>query len=612
MARYDREKLLKRDKISGSEILLRTLLLEEVECVFGYPGGSVLYIYDAMHDNPDFKHILTRHEQGAVHAADGYARATGRTGVCLATSGPGATNLVTGIATAYMDSVPLVIITGNVATGLLGTDAFQEADIVGITQPVTKHSYMVRDVGELARILREAFYLANTGRKGPVLIDIPKDVSADRTEFVYPESISVKGYNPFPSVSAENVRELAAAIREAERPLLIAGAGVIHSGAEKELAELARGFGIPVASTLLGLGSFPTNDSLALGMAGMHGTAAANRAILSCDLLISVGSRFDDRLTMRLDGFAPQAKIAHIDIDAAELGKLVQSSVSVVGDARTVLSELLAELRLCGDYALPLREERPADPAWIREIEEIKRKHPLRYADSDTSLKPQYVMELIASTTGGEAIITTDVGQHQMWAAQFGQYIRPRSLITSGGLGTMGFGFPSAIGAQIGCPDSVVVSINGDGGMQMCAQELAICAINDIPVKIAVINNRTLGMIKQWQELVHDGRHSHIDLSGSPDFVKLAEAYGIKGLRASNKEEAREAWKEALEYPGPVLIDFVVDRDELVYPMVPQGMALKDMIIGEDGHGETYDRRMDKQPSGGSAEGCRNVQPARV
>lgn len=612
MARYDREKLMKKEKITGSEILLRTLLLEEVECVFGYPGGSVLYIYDAMHGNPEFKHILTRHEQGAVHAADGYARATGRTGVCLATSGPGATNLVTGIATAYMDSVPLVVITGNVATGLLGTDAFQEADIVGITQPVTKHSYTVRDVRELSRILREAFYLANTGRKGPVLIDIPKDVSSDSTEFVYPESVSIRGYIPSPPIATKNVHALAEAIRESERPLLIAGAGVIHAGAERELAELARSFGIPVASTLLGLGSFPTNDSLALGMAGMHGSVAANRAILSCDLLISVGSRFDDRLTMRLDGFAPQAKIVHIDIDAAEMGKLVQNSISVVGDARAVLSELITELMPCG-YSVTSRErERTADSAWIKELEEIKRSHPLRFTDSDVSLKPQYVIELIASTTGGEAIITTDVGQHQMWAAQFGQYIRPRSLITSGGLGTMGFGFPSAIGAQIGCPDRVVVSINGDGGMQMCAQELAICAINGIPVKIVVINNRTLGMIKQWQELVHNGRHSHIDLSGSPDFVKLAEAYGIKGLRASNKAEAREAWKEALEYPGPVLIDFVVDRDELVYPMVPQGMALKDMIIGGDGDGKTYDRRMDQQSGGGSAESRRVVQPSRV
>lgn len=381
MARYDREKLMKKERISGSEILLRTLLLEEVECVFGYPGGSVLYIYDAMHGNPEFKHILTRHEQGAVHAADGYARATGRTGVCLATSGPGATNLVTGIATAYMDSVPLVVITGNVATGLLGTDAFQEADIVGITQPVTKHSYTVRDVRELSRILREAFYLANTGRKGPVLIDIPKDVSSDSTEFVYPESVSIRGYIPSPPIATKNVHALAEAIRESERPLLIAGAGVIHAGAERELAELARSFGIPVASTLLGLGSFPTNDSLALGMAGMHGSVAANRAILSCDLLISVGSRFDDRLTMRLDGFAPQAKIAHIDIDAAEMGKLVRNSISMVGDARAVLSELITELKPCG-YSVTSRE-RTAGSAWIKELEEIKRSHPLRYADSD-------------------------------------------------------------------------------------------------------------------------------------------------------------------------------------------------------------------------------------
>ncbi|MFC0214492.1 biosynthetic-type acetolactate synthase large subunit [Paenibacillus chartarius] len=572
------------ETISGSEILLRTLLKEGVECVFGYPGGAVLYIYDAMHGNPEFRHVLTRHEQGAIHAADGYARSTGKTGVCLATSGPGAVNLLTGIATAYMDSVPIVVITGNVATDLIGTDSFQEADIVGMAQPVTKHSYFVRRAADLASTLREAFYLANTGRKGPVLVDIPKDVSAEHTEFVYTqESITVNGYEPYPDVDMEEVRRLAQAIRSAERPLIIAGAGVLHAGAEKELAALAHRERIPVTTTLLGLGGFPSGDPLALGMPGMHGTVTANRALLACDLLVAIGARFDDRVTMRLDGFAPQAAKAHIDIDAAEIGKLVPVDYALVGDAKQVLLELLDELERTPPAA-------PQDPAansgrtvaWLQELEMIRSQHPLRYRDDEDILKPQYVIEMISRTSGEDFIMTTDVGQHQMWAAQYGRFQRPRSFISSGGLGTMGFGFPSAIGAQIGNPGRLVISVNGDGGMQMCAQELAICAIHNIPVKIVVINNRTLGMIKQWQELVYDGRHSHIDLSGSPDFVKLAEAYGVKGLRAATKEEADRVWQEALATPGPVLIDFVVDRDELVYPMVPQGKALQDMITGEE------------------------------
>jgi acetolactate synthase I/II/III large subunit len=568
-----------KELISGSEILLRTLLKEGVECVFGYPGGAVLYIYDAMHGNAEFRHVLTRHEQGAIHAADGYARATGRTGVCLATSGPGAVNLLTGIATAYMDSVPLVVITGNVATELMGTDAFQEADIVGMAQPVTKHSYLVRRAGDLAGTLREAFYLANTGRKGPVLVDIPKDVSAELAEFHYPESdIVVPGYDPKPLVDREEVRRLAEAIRSSAKPLIVAGAGVLHAGAEEELVTLARGEQIPVTTTLLGLGGFPSSDPLALGMPGMHGTYTANQALLGCDLLVAIGARFDDRVTMRLDGFAPQAAKAHIDIDAAEIGKLVPVDYALVGDAKQVLQALLHELKT---IEVP-SEQSSRTLAWLQELETMRSQHPLRYRESTETLKPQYVIEMIYRMSGDDLILTTDVGQHQMWAAQYGRFERPRSFISSGGLGTMGFGFPSAIGAQIGCPDRLVVSVNGDGGMQMCVQELAICAIHHIPIKIVVINNRTLGMIKQWQELIYEGRHSHIDLSGSPDFVKLAEAYGVKGLRAETKEEAEQAWTEALRTPGPVLIDFVVDRNELVYPMVPQGKALRDMLTGEE------------------------------
>ncbi|WP_211326552.1 biosynthetic-type acetolactate synthase large subunit [Paenibacillus flagellatus] len=565
-----RQKLLQPDVISGSEILLRSLLLEGVDCVFGYPGGAVLYIYDAMHGNPDFKHLLTRHEQGAIHAADGYARSTGKVGVCIATSGPGATNLVTGIATAYMDSVPLVVITGNVATQFIGTDAFQEADITGITMPITKHSYLVRKVEDLPRIIHEAFHIANTGRKGPVLIDIPKDVSALKTKFVYPETIDIRGYNPTVQPNKLQVDKLLQAIQEAERPVIIAGGGVVYANAAPELIEFVDKTQIPITTTLLGLGGFPSGHELWMGMPGMHGTYTANQAIQNADLIISIGSRFDDRVTMNLDGFAPNVKkIAHIDVDPAEIGKNVKTDIPVVGDVKAVL-------RIANEKAKPA----PAKE-WIAEIAAMKRQFPLKYKDSDDELKPQFVIEMINETTKGEAIVTTDVGQHQMWAAQYYKFQNPRSFISSGGLGTMGFGFPSAIGAQMGNPDKLVVSINGDGGMQMCAQELAICAINNIPVKVVIINNQVLGMVRQWQEIIYDNRYSHIDLAGSPDFVKLAEAYGVKGLRATTKEEARKAWQEALDTPGPVVIDFVVPKGENVFPMVTAGSTLSQMILGD-------------------------------
>lgn len=562
-----RAELLQPDVISGSEILLRSLLLEGVECVFGYPGGAVLYIYDAMHGNPDFNHLLTRHEQGAIHAADGYARSTGKVGVCIATSGPGATNLVTGIATAYMDSVPLVVITGNVATTAIGTDAFQEADITGITLPITKHNYLVRDVKDLARVIHEAFHIANTGRKGPVLIDIPKDVSAELTRFEYPTEVNIRGYNPTIQPNRLQLDKLLQAIDRAEKPVILAGGGVVYSGAHEELIEFVNKTRIPTITTLLGLGGFPSNHELWLGMPGMHGTYTANKALQGCDLLIGIGARFDDRVTMRVDGFAPNATIAHIDVDPAEIGKVVNTAIPCVGDVKAVLS-ILNE-----------KAKKANSEAWIAHLKQLQEQYPLTYTDSDTELKPQYVIEMINETTKGEAIITTDVGQHQMWAAQYYRFNHPRAWITSGGLGTMGFGFPSAIGAQMGNPDRLVVSINGDGGMQMCSQELAICAINNIPVKIVVINNQVLGMVRQWQEIIYDNRYSHIDLAGSPDFVKLAEAYGVKGLRATNKEEARRAWQEALDTPGPVLIDFVVRKEENVYPMVTQGNTIDDMLM---------------------------------
>jgi acetolactate synthase-1/2/3 large subunit len=485
---------------------------------------------------------------------------------------PGATNLVTGIATAQMDSTPLVVVTGNVALSAMGTDAFQEADIIGMTLPITKHSYLVRRTEDIPRIVREAFYLASTGRKGPVLIDLPKDVSARRIPFRYwDRPIEIPGYRPKPEPDLAALEEVLAAIGRAERPLILAGGGVVHAGAHEELARFVRRTGIPVATTLFGIGGFSGADEHWLGMAGMHGTYAANMALQHCDLLLGFGVRFDDRVTMRADGFAPRARIVHLDIDPVEIGRTVTPALSCVGDLKDMLAILS---RRAATAPGPLGR-------WRDEIRRWQAAHPLRYAAGGSGLKPQAVIELISETTSGQAIVTTDVGQHQMWTAQFYRFRTPRSFITSGGMGTMGFGLPAAVGAQTAFPDRTVVSINGDGGIQMCAQELAVCAVNRIPVKIAVINNQVLGMVRQWQEIIYDGRYSHIDLAGSPDFVKLAEAYGVKGLRARTMDEARSAWTEALRTPGPVLVDFVVDRDENVYPMVLAGQTLDRMILGD-------------------------------
>lgn len=561
--------IVQGEVMTGADALLRCLLLEEVEYVFGYPGGAVLPIYDSLYSS-HLKHILTRHEQGAIHAADGFARATGKPGVVIATSGPGATNLVTGIATAQMDSVPLVVITGNVAQSLIGTDAFQEADITGITIPITKHNFFVRNIEELPRIIKEAFHIATTGRPGPVLIDIPKDVNNASAPFYYPDTVSLRGYNPAIKPNKMQVDRLIKAIGEAEKPVIMAGGGVISAGAEKELLDFAELTGIPVICTFMGLGGFPGTHPLAIGWPGMHGNYASNQAILNCDLLIGIGNRFDDRITMgRTKEFAPNAKIIHIDVDPAEIGKNVDTYIPLVGDVKLVL-----------EAALPKASKTDNDE-WIKEIQQWKEQYPFSYS-KDGKLKPQSVIEMIYETTQGEAIITTDVGQHQMWAAQYYKFKHPRSLISSGGLGTMGFGFPAGIGAQLAHPDRTVISINGDGGFQMNLQELAIVSGHNIPVKIVILNNKCLGMVRQWQEIFYDNRYSQIDLTHSPDFVKLAEAYGVKGLRAENEEEARRVWEEALKHNGPAVVEFVIEPGENVYPMVPSGSTLDQMVMGDE------------------------------
>ena len=550
-------------KISGAEILLECLQKEGVDVIFGYPGGQVIPVYDALYDSK-IRHILVRHEQGAVHAADGYARSTGKTGVCLATSGPGATNLVTGIANAYMDSVPMVAITGQVPTTLLGSDSFQEADITGITIPITKHNYLIRDVKDLPRVIKEAFHIAGTGRPGPVLVDFAKDMQVAKHKLEYPETVDLPGYKPNYVGNARQIKEAADAILAAERPLLYVGGGIIASGAEPELAKLAELLEIPVTATLMGMTAFPSAHRLFLGMLGMHGTAAANFAVCETDLLIAVGVRFDDRVTGKIEAFAPHAKIIHIDIDPAEIGKNVRYDIPIVGDAKGVLEMLL-------ERVTPVK-----NPKWLEQIDEWKANYPLKY--EKTGLKPQMVIEAISEITKGEAIICTEVGQHQMWTAHFYRFTRPRSFVTSGGLGTMGFGFPASIGAQVGNPERLVIDIAGDGSFQMNIQELGTAVANNIPVKVVIINNFYLGMVRQWQELFFNKRYSSTIMDHNPDFVKIAEAYGAKGYRISEAQNLYDTLQEAFAAPGPVVIDCRVDREENVFPMVPAGGSIGRMI----------------------------------
>ncbi len=555
--------------MKGAQILVESLLKENVEVLFGYPGGAVLPIFDFIYDAP-LKFILTRHEQAAAHAADGYARSTGKVGVCIATSGPGATNLTTGIATAYMDSVPMVALTGQVKTSLIGNDAFQEADVTGITRSITKHNYLVKDVKELATTIKKAFYLARSGRPGPVLIDLPVDIQMQETEYVYPEEVNIRSYRPTYFGHPGQIKKALRLIYSAKRPVIIAGGGVVISGAAAELKKFAEATGIPVTTTLMGLGGFPATHPLSLGMPGMHGTMYANMAITESDLLISIGCRFDDRVTGKIDAFAPEAKIIHIDIDPTSISKNIKVDVPIVGDCKNILGQLLEEI---DPSRIPSRKN------WEKRIGEWKKKYPLTYKKSTTSIKPQYVIEEFYLQTKGKAIVSTEVGQNQMWAAQFYKIDYPRTFLSSGGLGTMGYGFPAAIGAKVGNPDKVVLDIAGDGSIQMNIQELATVSTYDIGVKIVILNNEYLGMVRQWQELFYNRRYSATPLK-NPDFVKIAEGYGVKGVRITKESQIKKAVKEILSHKGPVVADFWVEKEENVFPMVPAGESINRMIGG--------------------------------
>jgi acetolactate synthase-1/2/3 large subunit len=564
-------------KITGAQILLQSLKAEGVDTIFGYPGGAVIDIFDVMvrQFSGDFKFILVRHEQAAVHAADGYARATGRPGVCLVTSGPGGTNTVTGLATAYMDSIPLVVFTGQVPTPLIGNDAFQEADIVGITRPCTKHNYLVASIDQLATIIKEAFYIAISGRPGPVLVDLPKDVMQSKAEFIYPTKLNLTTYRPTVKAHIPSIKRAAELIRHAQRPVIYAGGGVITSGAHEELRTLAETAGFPVAMTLMGLGCFPGTHPLSLGMLGMHGTYRANMAVNNSDLLLAVGARFDDRVTGRVEDFAPGAKIIHVDIDPTSIQKNIAVDVPIVADARDALARLVEVLKKTGRSV----KSKEMIKNWHASITAWRNEQRLRFDRTSETIKPQYVVEKLYEITQGQAIIATEVGQNQMWAAQYYLFDHPRTLLSSGGLGTMGYGFPAAIGAQVAFPGKTVIDIAGDGSIQMNIQELATVAHYKLPIKIAILNNGYLGMVRQWQERFYDNVYAHTDIMTSPDFVKLAEAYGALGLRAKSNSEVETVIRAGLESDGPVIMDFVVEREESVYPMVPAGASIKDMIL---------------------------------
>ncbi|MFZ2448673.1 MAG: biosynthetic-type acetolactate synthase large subunit [Syntrophobacteraceae bacterium] len=567
----------------GAQIFFECLKKEGVDVIFGFPGGAVLDIYHEMPKH-NIRHILVRHEQGAAHMADGYARASGRVGVCLVTSGPGATNTVTGIATANMDSIPMVVFTGQVPTPLIGDDAFQEVDIIGITRPCTKHSYLVRDVNDMSRVIKEAFYLARTGRPGPVVVDLPKDVVQAQADFKYPKKVDLPGYRPTVEAHSGQVKRAFELLVKAKTPVIFAGGGIIISDSSKELIKLANLLQAPVTCSLMGLGGFPTAtvdskgrrqpNPLWLGMVGMHGTYQANMAISRADIIFAVGVRFDDRVTGKISTFAPNAKIVHVDVDPSSISKNVMVDVPIVGDCKNALQQLIRQIE-----AEPPESLAEARAPWLTQIGKWATEHPLTYVQEGDLIKPQYVIQKIHELSGGDAIITTEVGQHQMWTAQFYTFDRPRTLLTSGGLGTMGYGFPAAIGAQVAFPDKLVIDIAGDGSIQMNIQELCTAVCNDIPVKVAILNNLYLGLPRQWQELFYEKNYSGSCLEGSPDFVKLAEAYGAVGLRATKPEEVEPVLREAFSIKKPVLMDFLIAREEGVYPIVPPGKSITEMLL---------------------------------
>jgi acetolactate synthase-1/2/3 large subunit len=563
-------------KKSGAEIFVESLKHEGVDVLFGIPGGVVLKLFDVLYQQKDVEVILTRHEQGAAHMAEGYAKATGKAGVCLVTSGPGMTNIVTGLADAFMDSVPLVAFTGQVSTSLIGNDAFQEADNVGISRPCTKHNVLVKDVNDLARTIKEAFYIATTGRPGPVLVDIPKDITTDKTEFKYPDKVSLRGYNPTYEGNKHQIKQAAEEIMKAKKPVIYVGGGALFSDAADELLEMAELTQIPVTMTLMGLGSFPGTHPLSMGMLGMHGSYWSNMAMHEADLLIAVGARFDDRVTGKLADFSPVARVVHIDIDPTSIKKNVHAHIPIVGDVRTVLKQLNVLLRsLDGNVNERKQQLRP----WLHQIEEWKKAHPFKYQQDDKVIKPQYVLEKLFEITKNEGIVATDVGQHQMWAAQYFKGKKPRTFITSGGLGTMGFGFPAALGAQRAYPDKLVMCITSEGSFQMNLQELATAVIYKLPVKIIMLNNGFHGMVRQWQDLFYEGRYASSDLGKIPDFIKLADAYGIPGWRADKPGDVESVIREGLKHKGPALLDFQIYPFENCYPMIPAGGAQHEMVL---------------------------------
>ncbi|MGA8572934.1 MAG: biosynthetic-type acetolactate synthase large subunit [Desulfobaccales bacterium] len=560
-------------KLTGAQILLKCLEREDIKHIFGYPGGVVLDIYDELTRTPQIQHILVRHEQAAVHAADGYARASSKVGVALVTSGPGATNTVTGIASAYLDSIPIVVFSGQVPTALIGNDAFQEVDIVGITRPCTKHNYLVKDINQLAHTVHEAFHIARSGRPGPVLVDLPKDVMQASIVPKFPEAIKIKSYNPTYHANPRQVKRALELMLSAKRPVLYTGGGIILSDASEELAKFAHLLQIPVTSTLMGLGGFPGDDPLWMGMLGMHGTYCANMAVSRADVLVGIGARFDDRVTGKLSDFAPHAKIIHVDIDPSSISKNVHVDIPIVGDCRDALQQFIDLL-----HEAPAQDWTRIRGEWLETIAAWEKEHPLTYTWSDTVIKPQYVIEKLWELTKGDAFITTEVGQNQMWAAQFYRFKKPRRLMTSGGLGVMGYGFPAAMGVQVAQPEATVIDIAGDGSIQMNIQELITVVENKLPVKIAILNNTFLGMVRQWQQLFYERRYSSTPLA-APDFVKLAEAYGAVGLRATKPQEVEPVIKEALNTPRPVIMDFRVEPEECVMPMVPAGKAIHEMLL---------------------------------